>query len=459
MHSLKPVAAFAWLGLGALLVPGLAAADRHPESTYGFRRDGSGRFPDAKPPLRWSEEKGVVWKTPLPGSSYSSPVLVGKRLFVASDPAELLCIDADSGKVLWQRSHSYADIFGEEKLKEIADQQEQARQLKLRGSELQKKLRALKRADDADQEQIKRLDAEVKQLRLRQKSLVTYPPAKRGGSGNSAATPVTDGERVFTLFAQGILSAHDLAGQRLWARYVETPTSGFGHSASPVLVDGKLIVHGRQLLCLNPADGKEVWRIKVTTRWGTPLALMLGDTKVVATAGGEIVRVRDGKILVSKLYKLGHNSPIVAGNVLYALDAGLLRAFRLPASEDEELAELWEVKSARQRTFASPIYHQGLLYQLTENGLLQVTDAKNGEEIYRKRLDFGRRGRVFASVTLAGKYLYLISENGTCLVLQPGREHTEVARNQLKDSSGSPIFAESRLFVRGKRNLYCIREN
>ena len=59
----------------------------------------------------------------------------------------------------------------------------------------------MKRSDDADPEKIKELDAEVKRLRLRQITAVTYPPAKRGGSGNSAATPVTDGNQVFTFFA------------------------------------------------------------------------------------------------------------------------------------------------------------------------------------------------------------------------------------------------------------------
>ena len=70
----------------------------------GWRGDGTGQFPGATPPAKWSGKTNVAWKVAMPGNSYGSPIVVGERLFVVSDPGELLCLDRKSGKVLWRKS-------------------------------------------------------------------------------------------------------------------------------------------------------------------------------------------------------------------------------------------------------------------------------------------------------------------------------------------------------------------
>jgi len=131
---------------------------------------------------------------------------------------------------------------------------------------------------------------------------------------------------------------------------------------------------------------------------------------------------------------------------------------RLPDSAATKPELVWEASTSKQRTFASPLFHQGLLYQVSETGILTVADAKSGEEVYRQRLDFGKRARIYASVTLAGKHIFVASENGTTLVLKPGREYAEIGRNQLKGCYGSPIFDGTHMIARGKSHLYCIRQ-
>ena len=54
-------------------------------------------------------------------------------------------------------------------------------------------------------------------------------------------------------------SISDLEGKRLWAKFVEAPRIGFGHAASPLLIDGKLIIHLKDLVALDIATGKELW--------------------------------------------------------------------------------------------------------------------------------------------------------------------------------------------------------
>ena len=71
--------------------------------------NGSGISPATGLPLEWTDED-YRWQIDLPVQGSSSPVLWGKRLFLTGDDADeghrsILCIDADSGRILWQRNY------------------------------------------------------------------------------------------------------------------------------------------------------------------------------------------------------------------------------------------------------------------------------------------------------------------------------------------------------------------
>ena len=64
---------------------------------------------DTGVPVKWSAESNVAWKTPLPGSGISNPIIFDNRVFVtASDGKSLanlhvICLDRDTGEVHWQQ--------------------------------------------------------------------------------------------------------------------------------------------------------------------------------------------------------------------------------------------------------------------------------------------------------------------------------------------------------------------
>ena len=58
---------------------------------------------------------------------------------------------------------------------------------------------------------------------------------------------------VAAVFGNGVVAVYDLEGKRAWARFVESTQVGFGHAASPLLLDGKVIVHLRDLVALDEA--------------------------------------------------------------------------------------------------------------------------------------------------------------------------------------------------------------
>src|SRR5215813_7856278 len=79
------------------------------QSPLGFRTDGTGRYPDADPPLHWGKDKNVVWHIDLKMSN-AIPIILGDKLFTCAEPCVLLCINKADGKVLWQKESSYKEI-------------------------------------------------------------------------------------------------------------------------------------------------------------------------------------------------------------------------------------------------------------------------------------------------------------------------------------------------------------
>ena len=104
--------------------PAIGAADFLPTAAHssGFRGDGSGCWPGAKTPaMHWDEglwestDTGILWRTPMPKVSLSSPVVVGDKVFTLADPHTLLCVDARRGKILWRKDNPPFDAMPPEK--------------------------------------------------------------------------------------------------------------------------------------------------------------------------------------------------------------------------------------------------------------------------------------------------------------------------------------------------------
>ncbi|MBM3964461.1 MAG: serine/threonine protein kinase, partial [Planctomycetes bacterium] len=42
----------------------------------------NGHANEHKPPMQWSDTENVVWKAPLPGLGWSSPVIVDEKIYL-----------------------------------------------------------------------------------------------------------------------------------------------------------------------------------------------------------------------------------------------------------------------------------------------------------------------------------------------------------------------------------------
>ena len=93
--------------------------EKVPVTGIGFRYDGTGVVPDAKPPVTWdgATGKNIRWKTPLPNWGYGCPVPVGNRVLMMTEQYQdqlwpmLDCFDADTGALVWRAEVNPLDAF------------------------------------------------------------------------------------------------------------------------------------------------------------------------------------------------------------------------------------------------------------------------------------------------------------------------------------------------------------
>lgn len=357
----------------------------------------------------WSATRNVRWATVV-GRSYSSPIVTDKFVFVTSEPDLLICLDRAGGKVLWKAEIKPTDLT-DEKGRKAAEKYE----------------------------------------------------APRDGSGLFAATPLTDGKNIYAVLANGIICAVDLDGKRKWAAGIDAePTTGYGRSSSPIIVAGKLIVHMSNLYAFDAGTGRQLWvNTEAKSSYGTPVHLRIGDVDLIVTPNGDVVRANDGQTLNSDIGRASHSSPIQCGDGVVCFGNGEIHVLRLNATFKEE--EVWNGMVGGD-VFGSPLLHDNTLFITTGAGALFAFDT-HGKDSQEPLID-GRRlfeneataGPVaYASVTLAGHYLFLNSNKGETVVLEASRSAKLIGRNRLLAGAGScPVFSDRDMFLRDGDKLFCI---
>ncbi|MEN9573234.1 MAG: hypothetical protein RL514_1089 [Verrucomicrobiota bacterium] len=380
-------------------------------SPFGWRGDGSGRFPGATPPTEWSATKNVRWSAVV-GRSYSSPVLTDQFAFVTAEPNLVVCVNRADGKVRWKFAMTSARLADPKSRQLAADYQ-----------------------------------------------------SPKDGAGLAAATPITDGQNVYASFGNGIVCALDLDGKLKWTAHIAAePTTGYGRSASPLLVAGKLIVHISHLYAFDPATGAQRWvNSEAKSSYGTPVATKVGVVDLIVTPLGEVVRATDGVSVNSGIGRTTHASLIQSGDGEVCFGDSEVQTLRLNAAFKE--ATVWDGMVTGD-VFGSPLLHDHALFIPTGAGELFAFDARGKgtqEPLISGRALFTNANAAspatYASLTLAGKYLFLNSNQGEVVVLEATRAARLVSRNRLSAGTGSsPVFSGAEMFLRDGDKLFCIAE-
>lgn len=429
----------------------------------GWRGDGTGNFPDATPPTAWSRDQGVAWRVEIPKWSNASPVHRDGRVLVCAEPATVLCYALADGKLLWQAEQDYADVAANE------TEATAARAARKALAELEPAVRsaeqALRRAKQQlrktpDDEAAKKAVADAEATRDAASARIAphakyRVPATHDTNGLTSPTPAADDRHFYVLFGSGTLAAYTLDGQRVWGREVDRPRHEWGHCASPVLAGSTLVVHiGNQVLALEAATGRDRWRAGSPSGWGTPAVAKAGDRFLVLTPSGDWFDAADGRKVAEKVQPFQWNGPVVVDGVSYQMDERGASAVAINA--DGTPRPLWQTPLPKDRYYASPVIHEGLAYSLTQKGRLTVLDAASGAEVYQRDVDFGPGGKtVYPSPFQAGGRIYISADNGTTVVLVPGRTYEEQGRNRIEAFRSTPLCVGKRLLIRTVQSLTC----
>ena len=483
-----------------------------PDQSVGWRGDGTGHFPGATPPLSWGRERdgagykthGIVWAAPLPERGISSPIVVGDRVFVTCDTADLVCIDKADGHILWIRSNpEFEALSDEDRMSDSAFTQvvaPLAAQLNEANAaaveELNSQLpHAATSAHRVPAVLTKKRDIEKKiQTELNAISKKRFDHSwPQGVYGYCTATPASDGHNVCACFGSGVTVCYDLTGRRKWIAGGPAGGEEKGNFTSPLIAGGQLVVwSGNDMRAYDVETGKPAWSQKVDGANASSIYAVRVQNDLVAAFRNYFVRLRDGQAIWGSAHvDNSTQTPIVAGDTIYTWFGipGAMRAMTIPADTDGgkvtpgvTFKTEWnadDLPKTKARPFdreliASPLYVDGLIYRICCGGGLLVNDAASGEIVYSKVLplkphtEYWAYGGAAISPTLAGKNIYLLDNQGRSVIIEPGRTYKEIAVNRIEEEGdnnkeqvqnlANPYFEGSRIYVRTPGYLYCIGE-
>jgi len=163
-----------------------------------------------------------------------------------------------------------------------------------------------------------------------------------------------------------------------------------------------------------------------------------------------------GRILWSHHHDIGEviPSPIVVDDMVIGGGDRTLAVFRLPDEYVADAAPQLAWESNRSAPFhCSVIAFDNHLGTLTDEGVFTCLDRETGRPVWKKRID----GSYTSSPVRVGNLLYLINRDGVTTIIDCSEHGEIVAANGIGEASEASLaVAEGRIFIRGERHLFCI---
>jgi outer membrane protein assembly factor BamB len=369
---------------------------------------GSGVSDETGLPTTWGPNENVRWKAELPGRSVASPVVFGNKVYISAasgpkmDRLHALCLDADTGKVLWHRQFAATG------------------------------------------------------------STACHPKSSMAAPTPCVNT---DGVYFLFATADLAAFDHEgnLRWYRSLATDYPDISNQIGMAASPILWKDFVIVPmdttGESFLAaVDTRYGLNVWKTErpKDPNWVTPTLRAIGNKAEIVLAANSDARAYDaatGKKTWS-VTAPGASIPtaVLSGDRVLLPVAGGLSCLK---PDGDKMVEVW--KSTKLATgYTSPLVYKDHVYGIGRAGTLVCADLKNGKEVWSERVGKGK-GQFWASPIAADGLVFTFDDAGICTVMRAGDSAKVVATNDLKaEIMGTPAIARRCLFIPTSNGLYCV---
>jgi outer membrane protein assembly factor BamB len=388
----------------------------------GPRGDGTSAEKDV--PTSWSPTENVRWKVKLPGPGNSSPIVWGDRVFLTQS-------------------------------------------LDKKGTE--RAVMCFSRSDG------KLLWQKAIPFRGEEPTHATNPYC--------AATPVTDGDRVFASHGSAGVVCYDFAGKELWHRDLGKFVHIWGTAASPILYGGLVILNcgpGERtfLIALERKTGNEVWKVdepggkagltggasEWLGSWSTPRIVNIRGQDQLIMSWPSAVKAYDPKTgaviwTCGGLTQLVYTSPQVTPEVVVAMSGFYGAALAVHTGGKGDVTgshRLWRQGEKRnpQRIGSGVIVGDYLYMANAGPGTVQCFELMTGKDLW----DAHRLGEdCWGSVVHAAGKLYVTDQRGDTYILAAKPKFELIRRNSLGEHTNASLaISDGEIFIRTDQHLWCI---
>ena len=395
-----------------VLALGYAAAARAQDWPQFRGPGGQGHSTETGLVNAFSETRNVMWKTPVPGLGWSSPVVAGGKVWLTAATGDrdvslrVLAFDAETGR--------------------------------------------------------EAVNTEVFRIRS--------PRDINPKNSWASPTPIVDGDRVYVHFGADGTAALDATGGVIWKKQFPYE-SQHGAGGSPVLYGDLLIFScdgsdNAFVVALEKQTGKVRWRTNRRTPYDqaytTPLVIRVADRDQLVSIGAFRAVAYDpltGKEIWRVSYGDGFSNvprPVFGHGLVYiatGFQQPSLLAVRADGTGDVSKTHVkWTLSRGAPLT-PSPLLVGDELYVVNDGGILTCVDAASGTIHWQQRLG----GTYSASPVLADGRIYLQSEQGAVSTIAPGKEFRLLTRSTLDGGMlASLAVSGGSLFIRTDSHLYRI---
>jgi outer membrane protein assembly factor BamB len=385
--------------------------------------NGSGVAANANTPASFTE-KDFNWSLELPGKGHSSPVIVGKRVFVTCGEPEsarrsIVCVDVDTGKELWHRDYD------------------------------------------------------------------SHTFRQHNDNSYATASPAADEQRVyFTFTAPESYKVYclDHGGKDVWTYDMGPWVSQHGAGPSPIVFEDLLIVPNDQdgptacLAALDVKTGQPRWKIPRNpgnASKSTPCVYQpkgAGAAQIIVTNTGNGMTGIDphaGKPLWTTAGSPNKwravSSPIAADGFVMATwgEGGRNRGGFVaipPGAEGGSLSVPFKMPTGVAYPYVpSPVVtaDQKLMFLWSDAGIATCIRVGTWETVWQEKVVKGLE--YYSSPIIAGDKLYNISKTGEVVCLRAGEKFELLGRSPLNDLCyATPAVEGDRLIIRTASKLVSV---